>query len=107
MALNTHQWVQDLIRDKNLSSKVGIKDTIAESTGVKSTHDYYLRRKANHIEVDHVFECQLLAHCIESESSVLRFLKKEGITTSSTVGGQSVAVKNFLQPIYDLSLIHI
>ena len=68
---------------------------------VLELNDYYLRRKANHIEVDNVFECQLLAHCIESENSVLRFLKKEGITTSSTVGGQSVAVKNFLQPIYD------
>ena len=70
--------------------------------GGGATHDYYLRRAApsGFIEVDHLFECQWLAHAIvqtdECHAALAQFASGETRTNQPQV------VRSLLDPLYTL-----
>jgi len=99
--MNVQRWLKDLVRDDNLSSKDDVRAKITGAYGGEEDSDYYLRTPSSKIEVDHVFECQLLAKSLFSAEEVKRFITRNGTTTATTIGGQPVVVQNFLRPIYD------
>jgi hypothetical protein len=100
--MNVNHWVKDVVRDPNLHSKRNVLDRAgAMNGGGGPKKDFYLGTASKSIEVDHVFECQLLSHCIAASEDVTTFLKRQATMTSSKLSEQPIVIQNFLQPVYD------
>jgi hypothetical protein len=99
-----------LVRDGNLSTKY------REFEGVERRNDYYLRNTTERslsqsaqerdeagkkLEVDHTYECQLLAFSILNAKSCTKTGGVLGqIDLSATRTNQPITVQNFLNPIF-------
>ena len=93
--------VNDMVRDHNISTR---RDDVAKQDGTVNTHDYFLRDRTpkltSSVEVDHTFECQLIAHCIMQTDELHPIIKQLNINITKTV--QLEIVRGLLNPIYNI-----
>ena len=108
-----HTKLIDLLRDINVSSR---RDELAAAFGAG---DYHLRATAARrsrssvvanaaasagLQVDHTFECQLLAHAVEHTPELRSVLSQVDLATKKNGGfsTQPAVVGACLRPVYDL-----
>jgi hypothetical protein len=101
-----HAKLGDLLRDGGISTKM---QAVQQAWG---PGDYYLRNtrarvlrpdsaEAQKLQVDHSFECQLLAHSLETTAEFRDVLRNVDVTSrSDALSRQPKAVENALGPLY-------
>ena len=100
-----HAKLGDLLRDGGISAKM---QAVQKAWG---PGDYYLRSTrarvqridtdAEKLQVDHSFECQLLAHSLETTAEFRDVLRNLDVTVrSEALSRQPMAVANALGPLY-------
>ena len=102
-----HGKLGDLLRDGSISAKM---QAVQQAWGAG---DYYLRNtrarvlrpdtstEAQKLQVDHAFECQLLAHSLETTAEFRDVLRNVDVTVrSEALSRQPKAVENALAPLY-------
>jgi hypothetical protein len=112
---NVRQHLLKLVRDSNLNTKFKSREGVDVELNDGLKHDYYLRSRATSraaellansrqnwtIEVDHTFECQLLAFSMLNAKSCTKtggVLRNVDLTATRT--HQPTVVRQFLDPIF-------
>jgi hypothetical protein len=93
--------LKSVIRDANISKYMKNVES-KQSAG----HDYYLRARppSGKLEVDHTFECQLLAASIINVETCHPILAQMDLSASRT--NQPIVVRNFISPIFEVHNDH-
>ena len=94
------QWITHYVR-KSVTDQV--KLIIKDEHKTPVIHCHYLRSTTpnlQQIEVDHVFECQLISHCMMQTKELRSVLGQ--VDVNFPRGGQDGVVQNLIDPIYNV-----
>jgi len=100
-----HTLAISLVRVRELSTHRAEIAAAQPKRERRETHDYYLRKPppSGSVDVDHTFECQLLAFAIESAEPAHRLLASIGatdFTPNEPLSKQAEGVKAAFRPLH-------